>query len=323
MKVLHYCPHEREIRFFSLIKKNLREELGNIKSISDNQDIYIPFYEHKQFISKLHLRRKLPDVAIITAHGGHNSILKATRYENYEKVIDLSQTTLFQNDFVFALSCSTAKNFGPSSIQNNAFTYIGFDDYIGQVFQIKSDKYKRLYRNITLMIRNIYMNSFTLEFSKFLKECMTADEFIQSFSYRINFEILKLYKMPIDDMNKKYNVKFLDKDDKVIKQTIKLELISKFDYFSKKMKVLGEENYIPWFFIKDQTSEKLHEVLIKSDKIDKKNNRYKIFLQSEIYKALNDTQNSEKCNTLLEQMDEITFYSEIYTESEIAASIKN
>lgn len=239
--------------------------------------------EFKEILGK---RMDLPDVILIMAHGSDDAILTIDGGK-FKKIFTVDETNLLMNNFVFAFSCYTTKVFGASAIEKGAITYIGFDDTIEKVFTINTNEYKDISSKLEIIIKRIYMNNFSQEFEKFIRNCYTANELYQRIMLKVNSEIVKLIKMAIPDLNTKYDLSFKETDKSIIVKIIKLELASKFDYINEKMRLLGDKNYIPWFFINTQSEENLSIVLEKIARMDQKNNRYRYFIESLVKKSFN------------------------------------
>lgn len=325
MKVLHYVPKERGIRFFRATRRILREKYKENISISDEKNFYNNFFNSKDFLDFLSCRAEYSDIVLIMAHGYKDSILKVVK-NKYERDITMDQTKLFKNKFVFAISCFTAEKFGPAAIDNDALVYIGFDDSIESFFEIDDKKYKKLSEKLEVIIKKIYTRSFIQEFNRFIKECYTANEFFKYLSLRIDKEISKLAKMSYKDLNEMFSVNIKDSYSERVKKMIKLEIINRADEINEKMKILGEKNYIPWFFIHSQPIEKIPEILQKIQKIDSKYDNYRYFVEALSYKRIGKEEkykeSLKKAFKLYRENGQTFYYNYLYSSEEIATSLK-
>lgn len=327
MKILHYCPSERNIRFFKNLTANLKELFTDYVSITDKEKVYIKFTRSSDFIYKLSKRRENSDIILISAHGWNDSILKAVEGNKYRREIPKEKTTLFQNDFVFALSCYTFNEFGQDSINNKALTYVGFDDSIEGVFVIEQYNYKSFVGNVEIIVRRVYMNAISASIDQFIKRCFTAKEFRQYLLLKLDKEISKLYRKSIEELNDEFGINLNNFRKEVPIENIKIEILSKIDYFGEKLKIAGEEYYIPWYFISYQSKEELEKLLEKTNKIKEENTHYKYFLQALILKQLGF---EDKFLEILRENEELClktgqvfFFKQLYTIDETAYGLSD
>lgn len=283
MKILHFIPKGQEVRFFGATKSNLRDIFKDVVSVSDNKYVYNNYHDSTNFLSELNRRIVFPDISFITAHGGKTAILKKVN-GRYDKEITINNVGLFKNNFVFAISCYTITVFGKSAIDNGAIAYLGFDDSIESFFRI-DDTYKDLSIIFGTIIKQIYIRCITNEFEIFVKNCYTAKEFFLFLSLKVEKEMAKLHRMSISQINSEFNTKIPERFTPQLKM-IKLELTQKAKILNDKMKLIGETNYIPWFYIQEQSEDKLMEILNKLNDLDEKNYMYKYFMEAIIYDKL-------------------------------------
>lgn len=322
MKILHYSPKERGIRFFRVARRYLQELYKDENSISDSKNIYLNFHSSTDFLVELRNRLKYPDIILIMAHGWTDSILK-TKPMGYERDITIDKSRLFANDFVFALSCYTAEEFGNAAINNKAITYIGFNDSIESFFEVNGSEYKKLSKKFEIVIKKIYMTCFLMEFKNFIMKCYTAKEFYDFLSIRIDTEITKLIKIPFADFNELFGIKISEKHTEKARKLIKLNIIGKIDEINSRMRLLGEENYVPWFFLSSQNEDKLIEVLEKVSSISENNNNYKYFIKALIHDCLYDEDKYKQSLVdglaYCQKTGQTFFYYNVFPDREIAA----
>ncbi|MCW9133899.1 hypothetical protein OF830_24000 [Bacillus paramycoides] len=281
MKILHFCPKARQIRFFGNIKTQLREHF------SDHPDVLINYWKVSEFLRVLGERTSQLDAVIISAHGGEDSILKPVSGGAFERAIKLDDAYLFRNKFVFANSCYAAQKFGPALVANGAFTFVGFNDSISNAFLSKSG-YKE---NIEKIFKAIYTKSLSEAFTSFVKQCLTANEFCERIDFRFRKNLSEVSKMSLSEINSNFQVNIKEDNSKVMK-IMKLEFIQKFNDLKNKITLIGEGNYIYWDSIKNLSNEQLVDRLAKLENISEKNKLYKYFIRMLIYICLDD---KEKC----------------------------
>lgn len=281
MKILHYSPDSSGIRFF-------RSSTGQLRRYFDDQsELYSDYWNEKDFLHALSIRDSHPDIILISAHGWYDSILKMRRGE-FKRTVRLEHASLFKHKFILANSCYTAKKFGPKLVKEGALAYIGFDDSIEAAFTFNNFKSKRYNEALGKIFKSVYNHCMTKSIDKFIRNCQTARELTEYMDLNFRREVLKISKMPIQKIKEKYSVSIPEDMINSIKRVIKLEFISKLDFLNGKIVLLGEENYISWFFIKYLSEKDLNKILNKIEKISVKNNYYKCFIKLIIYMRLND-----------------------------------
>ncbi|MGX5497619.1 hypothetical protein ACWKT9_00130 [Bacillus wiedmannii] len=281
MKILHFCPKARQIRFFRNIKTQLNE------NFSDHPDVLINHWKVREFLKVLGERTSQLDAVIISAHGWGDSILKPVSGGTFEKAIKLDDAYLFRNKFVFANSCYTAKEFGPALVANGAFTYVGFNDSISNAF-LSDNQYRE---SIEKIFKGIYTKSLSEAFTSFVKQCLTANEFCERIDFRFRKNLSEVSKMSLSEINSNFQVNIKEDNSKVM-QLMKLEFVQKFNDLKGKITLIGEENYVYWDSIKNLSNEQLTDRLAKVEGISEKNNLYKCFIKILIYTCLDE---KERC----------------------------
>ncbi|PEY74454.1 hypothetical protein [Bacillus thuringiensis] len=276
MKILHFCPKAKGIRFFNKIKQQLNEDF------IDQPDTLMNYWNVGEFLKTLRGRTSELDAVIISAHGWEDSILKPFQ-GSFEKTITLEEAPLFKNKFVFANSCYAAQKFGPALVDNGAFSFVGFNDSIGDVF-LSSMEYKD---SIEKIFKKIYTKSLAEAFTLFVKQCLTTREFCERIDFGFRKNLSNVSKMNLSEINTAFQVS-INEDNKSIMKLMKLEFIEKFNELKRKITLLGEENYIYWSSIKNLSNEQLIDRLNKIENISEENNLYKSFVKMLIYVSLGD-----------------------------------
>lgn len=303
LKLIHYLPDQPKIRFLQRSGTYLREKLSNYQE----GNMYLRFINSRDFLKILNSRLNAPDAVIIMAHGSNDSISKINNQGNLEPDIKCEHTPLFRGKFVFAFSCCTSNVLGAEAIKNRAIVYIGFNSLIGQYFEFDVSKYDnsdlnngRIKQNLEKIFENIYVNGFNYEFLFFLKECLTAKEFYINLKQQLEIVTASLLKMNVRELNKTFSTDFRDDEESDILKIISMEFIQKFSEINERMTFSGDDNYIPWYFLSDQSPEHLIELLEKAENINEDYYKYKHFVLSEIYRCLNDRIKYEQLRELLE-----------------------
>ncbi|MED4286461.1 hypothetical protein P4679_31650 [Priestia megaterium] len=276
MNILHFCPKAKQIRFFRTIKAELNA------NFSDQPEFLFNYWNVGEFLRTLRERTSQLDAIIISAHGWEDAILKPIQ-GTFTRTITMEDAPLFTNKFVFANSCYTARKFGPELVKNGAFTFIGFNDSIGEAFS-SNNQYKEIVEKI---FKRIYTTSLANSFTAFVKKCLTTSEFCEYIDFQFRKSLNTVMKMKISDINSSFQVSIEESNKDIIK-LVKLEFIEKFDDLKNKIVLVGEKNYIYWHNIKNLSVEDLKDRLEKIEGISENNNLYKYFIKLLIYLCLDD-----------------------------------
>ncbi|HDR7904139.1 TPA: hypothetical protein QCY39_005213, partial [Bacillus cereus] len=241
MKILHYSPPGKRIRFFKTGTKQVS------MAFDDVEDMYEGYWNEHEFLKSLNERVNNLDVVLISAHGNSDAILKVQR-GSFKRAIRLDNASLFKHNFVLANSCYTALEFGPKLLEEGALTYIGFNDSIESVFIFGNFDSKRYNESLEKIFKNLYNKCMVVSINNFVRKCQTANEFMEYMRLNFQKEIKNVMKMSIDDIKLNFHVSISEEMIEKFKAVIKLEFIGKLDILNDKITLLGEGNYIPWFF---------------------------------------------------------------------------
>jgi hypothetical protein len=288
LNIIHYNSAETKFRSLKRVDNYLDAAFNNESEILYNQCKDI-----NDFIQTLNSRLTSPDIVIITSHGSDDSLLSLRRGRMI-RVMRKSQTRFFKHNFIVAIACQTANEFGPEAIRESAQTYVGFNDFIQCDFEFDSSKNGKLNSILEVIFKKVYQDSFNHSLEKFIKQCWTSNEFVQNWEIDFKRKVRQTGKMNLEEIRTEYSVPVTEKYEEQIKTLIKLEFISKYNTLNEKLVLLGDPNYIPWYYIYNLDEMELKRILGKVENILDENNYYKYFLKSLIHKFLNNVQDFEK-----------------------------
>lgn len=232
---------KRGIRFFSKIKFN-------------NTDVK-RYYGKVEFLPFVRSRRDANDNILLMAHGGKHAILTTTINPSaaYDIYISSDETTAFRNDFVFAISCLTALEFGKKCVQNGAIAYLGYQVEIGSLFNSYSTSVtnlpKRVSNAIDIMIKRIFVQSLSKAYEEFLCHPISVNTLRERFSYLLERGIVEILSLTTDQIFEKFGIKIQEHHYKKYMITIVLRALSELKEISSRLVCIGEENYISPTFI--------------------------------------------------------------------------
>ena len=243
MAVLQFYKKSNGIRFYNSELKRLKKSV--------HADTYISCSDSRRFLDILNNRLDNYDVVIIVAHGSKNSILAVQpefKRANglYIHDIGIESVSAFKNDFVLAVACYTAKQFGPRAIDEGALAYLGYDESIEPLYKINikknvSFKVKELYET---EIKKVFSEEICSAFVAFVGELQTAEELRANIQFRINKRIRAIFRLTQNELVKKYGwrqAKKIRKYRPIIEMT-QIEVLKKLE---SQLVLLGDPNYIP------------------------------------------------------------------------------
>ncbi|WP_139490247.1 hypothetical protein [Brevibacillus dissolubilis] len=282
MQIIHFNPNDSGLRFLQGSRMYFKESFND-----QGQSIYRALPDANDFVGLLNSRISYPDVVLITAHGTDDAIL-GVRQGKLIKAMRLHQTRLFKNNFVLAVSCLTAKEFGKKAIEEAAQVYIGFDDYIQSDFKFGSSLNQKFNDILEKIFKKIYQLSLNRAFSSFIKKSLTARELTMLIELNFKKLVRELQRMDIKNIRTVYSVQLTEKLEDELRAVIKLQFIAKYNTLQKKISLLGDPYYVPWYYINYLNKEELQVLLEKINNMDEKNNYYKYFVELLVYMKLND-----------------------------------
>lgn len=242
MDAILLCLKKRKIRFFRKIK-------------FPNTSI-IRFYTKQDFLKLLRIRRNEYDNVLIMAHGARNCILTTTRDLNHQYIpyITIKDAYAFKNNFVFAISCSTANEFGKCCVNLGAIAYLGYQVEIGCLFSSYSDDYENLPRRIATavdtIIKHIFIEELSRAYEEFLMTPINVRTLRERFSFLLEKRIAQLTSLSTTQLLRQYNVKFYDHEYKKFVVELVLRVLSYLDNILPQLVCIGDENYISSSYMK-------------------------------------------------------------------------
>lgn len=274
MDAILLCMKKKGIRFFKNIK-------------FPNTDV-VRFHKKDNFLGLLHSRTRLFDNVLLMAHGSNKGILTTTHDLNhqYTLYIDLSEAKSFKNDFVFAISCSTANEFGEKCVEEGAIAYLGYQVEIGCLFfsysKENSSIPKRINTAVDIIIKRIFVQELSKAYEKFLTEPISVQLLKEKFSYSLEKRVSSILDKSVDQIYTEFGVKISDRDYKKYVASIVLNVLSYLDEVTERLICIGDSNYISSSYLEFR---KLKGIGPEQLLIELERNPFFINLEHEPYKA--------------------------------------
>ncbi len=233
MDAILLCMKKRGIRFFQKIKFQKTKVTR--------------FHKKDNFLGLLCDREMYFDNVLLMAHGCAKGILNPTRNLSrpYEIYISLNETRNFRNDFVFAISCLTANEFGERCIEEGAIAYLGYQVEIGGLFSSESKEIPKKIRGaVDIIIKRIFLEELSLSYEKFLTELISVQLLKEYFSFSLEKRISSIANMTPEEIYNEFDIKISDRNyQKYFVATI-LNTLSYLDEVSNRLICIGDSNYI-------------------------------------------------------------------------------
>ncbi len=243
MDAVLLCMKKRGIRFFKRIK-------------FPNTNV-IRFHKKENFLGLLYTRAREFDNVLIMAHGSNRAFLTTTIDLNnpYVSYITLADVNAFKNDFVFAVSCSTANEFGKKCIEEGAIAYLGYQVDFGYIFCSKSihnhntEVPKRISDAINTIIKHIFIEELSRAYEEFLQTPISVCTLKERFSFLLEKRVAELLTLSIEQFFSLYQVKLTAREVNVFVTDLVLQVLSYLDDILPHLICIGDENYISSSYI--------------------------------------------------------------------------
>ena len=241
MDAILLCMKKRGIRFFRKI---------NFPTTDVTR-----FHAKRNFLGLLKTRIKNFDNILIMAHGSNDSILTTTTNPNHKFRVYISSEDAFafRNDFVFAVSCLTALEFGKQCIDQGAIAYLGFQVELGYLFSSypgeQSNVPKRVSTAIDIIIKHIFIEELSRAYEEFLRNPINVRTLKERFSFLLEKRIAELTLFTPAEFYEHYGVKFSERDYKNFVVQLTLQVLSYLNDILPHLVCLGDENYLSASYI--------------------------------------------------------------------------
>ncbi len=277
MKIIHLYMSKLGIRFFKNIKYFMKQKFDD--------KIYYNCFREKEFINKLSITKDDYDMVLITTHGSEDAIViphkakdRINFNSNFKRYIKLDKTKHFKNNFVFAIACNTAVEFGPKSIDNGCLAYLGYETQIKNIFYINDlNMCKKVRKTYEEIIKKIFVEELVNSIYKFITDFQNVKMLKQWFSFHLEKRLINFFNMSVEEIYENYNYKV---DKNIWKKNKPKLTVMQLNFLKESNNHLiccGDPNYISMigFEMDIQLDEKTLERIEKIGFIDK--NYEKIF----------------------------------------------
>lgn len=243
MDAILLCMKKRGIRFF-----------GKIKFL--NTDV-VRYYTRTGFLAHVRSRECEYDNILFMAHGAEDSIITPVfRAQKFIRYITEEEADAFKNDFVFAVSCSTAKQFGPKCVEEGAIAYLGFEVQFSSLLACTNENNrsfpKHVRKGMDLIVKRIFIHALSSAYEDFLRNPISVKVLRERFAFLLEQSIAELSDMTVGELHTRYDVRITEQEyNKFFVYLVSMTL-SSLDEILPSLVCLGEENYISPTFIKYQ-----------------------------------------------------------------------
>ena len=241
MDAILLCMKKRGIRFFHKIK-------------FPHTDV-VRYHIKAPFLALVRSRELEYDNILFMAHGAEDSIITPVfRTQKFVKYITEADADAFKNNFVFAVSCSTAKQFGKKCVEEGAIAYLGYEIQFGNLFTCTNADNrtfpKHVRKSIDVIVKHIFIDSLSCAYEEFLTNPISVKVLRERFAFLLEQRIADLSDMTVDQLHTQYHVRITEHEyNKYFVYLVSMTL-SLLDAILPCLVCLGDENYISPSFIK-------------------------------------------------------------------------
>lgn len=234
MDAILLCMKRSGIRFFNRIKFHYTD--------------IVKFNKKDGFLGLLKSRKECYDNVLIMAHGSKNAIIVPMQGLTWEKYITESDVDVFINDFVFAVSCYTASEFGQKCIDAGAISYLGYQVELGSLFSAKRLETAYIPGRVVLavdtIIKHIFVEELSRAYEEFLTTAISVQVLKERFAFLLERRISELSELSSVDLFDKYNIRLSDQNIKKYAVLAVLNALMFLNEVSSHLVCLGNPNYI-------------------------------------------------------------------------------
>ena len=282
MELVQLCMKKRGIRFFAKIPKEFENKINCSK--------YKCYTTKERFLAELARRENEYDMILITAHGAENKIIvPITQYDSYRQehpersndkyrpYISLEDTRFFKNDFVFAVSCLTAQEFGPEVVKNGVIAYLGYDIIIENLFNVSdicmSSRVRELYETV---VKRIFVRELVQAVTKFLNDMQNVLMLKQLFAFRLEKSLVDFFSMSAEDVYTTYGIGINKDIWNRNRQKLQIQQLNFLGEINRHLIIIGDTKYISLYGIENgcmldkQTYDRLKAVSFDNKDYEKK-----------------------------------------------------
>lgn len=243
MDAILLCMKKRGIRFFAKVK------FHNTKVVK--------YHTNTSFLAHVRSRETEYDNILFMAHGAEDSIITPVfRTQKFIRYISEDEADAFKNDFVFAVSCSTAVKFGKKCVESGAIAYLGYEVQFSDLFSCTNDLNRtfprRVRKSLDVVIKHIFINALTTAYEEFLRNPISVNVLRERFSFLLEQNIAELSDLSADELHAKYRVRISEHAlQKYLVYLVPMTL-STLDEILPRLVCIGDANYISPTFIEYQ-----------------------------------------------------------------------
>lgn len=257
MDAILLCMKKRGIHFF----RKIRFPTTNV----------VRFNAKENFLGLLRSRSNEYDNVLIMAHGANHAILTTSTDLRmpYVAYIGKEDADALKNDFVFAVSCLTANEFGKFCVEKGSIAYLGYQVEIGCLFASDPGPQSKVPGSVTTAVNTLVKHIFIQELSKayeeFLRTPISVCVLREQFAFAFEKKLAELSDMSAEQVYSKYSVKISNCHYKAYVVKMILGVLAVLDDILPKLICIGDENYISSSFIRYRRASGISPVEISEE----------------------------------------------------------
>lgn len=242
MDAILLCMKKRGILFFRKIK-------------FPTTDV-VRFHAKDNFLGLLRARYNNYDNVLIMAHGANHAILTTTTdlCRPYTTYISEKDADAFKNDFVFAVSCLTANEFGRRCVERGSIAYLGYQVELGCLFSCdpgpKSNVPDSVITAVNTLVKHIFVEELSNAYEDFLKSPISVRVLKERFAFALEKRLAELTDMSVEQIYNRYFIKINDHHYKAYAVRMILDVLTMLNDILPRLICIGDENYISSSYIR-------------------------------------------------------------------------
>lgn len=242
MDAILLCMKKRGILFFRKIK-------------FPTTDI-VRFHAKDNFLGLLRARCNEYDNVLVMAHGANHAILTTTTdlHRPYVAYIGQKDADAFKNNFVFAVSCLTANEFGKCCVEKGSIAYLGYQVELGCLFASdpgpQSNVPGAVITAVNTLIKHIFVAELSRAYEEFLRSPISVRVLKERFAFAFEKRLVELSDMSAEQVYSEYSLKISDRHYKAYAVKMILDVLAALGDILPKLICIGDENYISSSYIR-------------------------------------------------------------------------
>lgn len=172
----------------------------------------------------------------------------------WNEFVNCAKSAALENDFVFAVSCLTANEFGKCCVEKGSIAYLGYQVEIGCLFTSdpspQSNVPDSIITAVNTLVKHIFIAELSKAYEEFLKTPISVRVLKERFAFAFEKRLAELLDMSTEQVYNKYSVKISERHYTAYAVKMILNVLAVLDDILPKLICIGDENYISSSYIR-------------------------------------------------------------------------